>query len=148
RRLRERIADAIPQLVYVYDLRARRMRLVNCQITTMLGYPQDAVQGTEGPLFGELLHPEDVAVRDRQQADLAAVGEGFLECEYRVRHANGAYRWLHCRETVFTRTPEGEPWEIMGTADDITDRKRLGQLLATSVVEPKAVGKQLQQFRE
>src|SRR5262245_54426859 len=51
--LRERITEAMPDLVYVYDLRAQRIRWVNHQIGTLLGYPPEKLQSQAGPLFGE-----------------------------------------------------------------------------------------------
>src|SRR5436853_3163162 len=38
-------------------------------------------------------------------------------------------RWLHSSHTVFSRTPEGKPLLILGTAQDITERKRLEEQL-------------------
>jgi len=148
-RLRERIADMLPDLVYVYDLDAQRMRLVNRQVSTMLGYTPEVVQGTSGPPFGEFLHPDDVAAQKaRVQEFSTAAQDEFLTSEYRVRHVDGAYRWLQSRETVFTRTPEGRPQEILGYAVDITEQKRLSTMLQQQTLDPKEMGRRLKMFRE
>ena len=47
-----------------------------------------------------------------------------VDLEYRVKHASGDWHWLWARETVFNRRPNGAAWQIMGTAQDITERKR------------------------
>jgi PAS domain S-box-containing protein len=147
--LRARIADTIPELVYVYDLSAQRTRMVNRQVTAVLGYAPEEVQGKSGPVFGDLLHPEDVAsCVARSQVWATAETGTFLETEYRVRHVNGEYRWLRSRETVLTRTPEGQPHEILGLALDVTERKRLGQLMQQRSITLKEVGPRLQRFRE
>ncbi len=147
-RLRERIAEAIPELVYVYDLAAQQLRLVNRQVTVVLGYVPEEVQGQPG-LFGELLHPEDrAACAARLQAWAAPDASDALTCEYRVRHATGDYRWLHSRETVLTRGPEGAPRELLGMARDVTDRKRLAQLAQQRTLTLKEVGQRLQRLRE
>jgi PAS domain S-box-containing protein len=147
--LRERITEAMPDLVYVYDLRDQRMRWINQQIVTILGYPPEKLQGQGGPLFGDLLHPDDVPVVAARVQDLASADPRTpVETECRVRHANGEYRWLRVRETVFQRTPEGEPQEVLGTAQDITERKRLQRLLQEQPIDPRALGTRLQQFRE
>src|SRR5262249_22273723 len=93
--LRARITEAMPDLVYVYDLRAQRTRWVNHQLVTLLGYPPERLQGQAGPLFGDLLHPDDVAAMAARVQDLAEADPRTpLETECRVRHATGEYRWL------------------------------------------------------
>jgi PAS domain S-box-containing protein len=147
--LRARIADTIPELVYVYDLQAHQTRMVNRQITAVLGYAPEDVQEKSGPLFGDLLHADDVAAFIARATHwLTAATGASVESEYRVRHFNGEYRWLHSRETVLTRTPEGVPQEILGMARDVTDRKRIGQLFQQRTITPKEVGRRLQRFRE
>jgi PAS domain S-box-containing protein len=147
--LRARIADMLPDLVYVYDLSARRLRMVNRQVTAVLGYAPDEVQGKTGPVFGDLLHPDDVAPNTaRAQAWATAETGAFAESEYRVRHVSGEYRWLRSRETVLTRSPEGVPLEILGLARDVTERKRLGRLMQQRKMTLKELGPRVQHFRE
>jgi PAS domain S-box-containing protein len=147
--LRARITEALPDLVYVYDLRAQRTRWINHQSVPLLGYSPDTLQGQVGPLFGDLLHPDDGAVLAARVQDLAdAAPQTPLETECRVRHASGEYRWLRLRETVLQRTPEGTPQEVLGTAQDITERKRLQRLLQEQPLDPRALGARLQQLRE
>jgi len=45
------------------------------------------------------------------------------ELEYRVHHADGSLRWFLTRGTVI-RNPDGAPRRIIGTAIDVTDRKK------------------------
>ncbi len=53
--------------------------------------------------------------------------QSIVEVEYRVRHANAEWQWLHRRDTLFEHDGEGKPSQIFGTAQDITDHKRLEQ---------------------
>jgi len=66
------------------------------------------------------IHPEDV---DQTLATVhgARSGEGYI-MEYRVRHANGSYRWIEdsCR---VIRDDVGTPAKFVGVWMDITDRK-------------------------
>src|SRR5262249_37948530 len=104
RRLLERIADTMPDIVYLYDSVTQQTVYIHRQITPVLGYAPDQLQGASGP-FHPLLHPEDTEVFAEQQQQLATAVDGArLEALYRVRHANGSYRWLRSRETVFRRT--------------------------------------------
>jgi diguanylate cyclase (GGDEF)-like protein len=46
------------------------------------------------------------------------------EFEMRVRDIDGNYHCFICRETIFRRTPDNKPHLILGTAQDITERKQ------------------------
>jgi len=48
----------------------------------------------------------------------------FVEIEYRLQDAQGQWRWLYSRDTVFSRTTDGRVKETLGTSYDITDRKQ------------------------
>ena len=43
---------------------------------------------------------------------------------YRVRHIQGDYRLLRCRQKVFSRDQAGRAKCILGVASDITDEAR------------------------
>ncbi|MGE0683798.1 MAG: PAS domain S-box protein [Candidatus Binatia bacterium] len=147
--LRVRITEAMPDIVYLYDLTQPCVRWVNQQLLTILGHPPEKLQGHVGPLFADLVHPDDrQALADRLR-DVSGAGPGTpVETECRVRHANGEYRWLRLRETVCTRSPAGAPQELLGTAQDITDRKRIVTLLQDQTLHYADIGPRLKQFRE
>lgn len=147
--LRLRITDSLPDLVYVHGLTPPQLRWVNQHLTTLLGYAPERLQHAAGPLFQELVHPDDEVVMARRLRDLVSADAAApLETECRVRHANGEYRWLRLRETVCTRSPDGAPTEILGTAQDITSRKRVTQALQTATVTYAEVGPRLRAFRD
>lgn len=147
--LRLRITDALPDLVYVYCLTPPQLRWVNQHLTTLLGYAPERLQHAPGPLFHDLVHPDDTSIMARRLRDVVSVDATVpIETECRLRHANGEYRWLRLRETVCTRSPEGVPTEILGTAHDITGRKRVTQALHTATVAYAEVGPRLRAFRD
>src|SRR5262249_8238638 len=47
-----------------------------------------------------------------------------LEIEYRMKHRDGEWRWVASREMVFMRDADGWPLEILGVAQEITERKQ------------------------
>jgi PAS domain-containing protein len=74
----------------------------------------------------ELVHPDDYDRLVAYYTQIHAAQDGeILEIEYRVRHANGEWRWLCNRDAVFSRDANGQVTQIIGTAQDMTDRKRL-----------------------
>jgi PAS domain-containing protein len=59
------------------------------------------------------------------EAKLATAKDGeVLQNELRVKNAAGEWRWLHTWEVILSRTPEGLPEQIVGTAIDVSDRKQ------------------------
>jgi len=148
-RVQERIADTLPEVLYRYDLVDHYLVYVNRQIIGVLGYPPEKVTGKSAAVLRKLLHPEDVArFLTCLHRWATAVDGDVVETEYRVKHASGEWRWLQGRETVFTRTAAGVPHQILGTAQDITARKRLEELLQERRLHRQEVVAHLRQFRD
>ena len=88
----------------------------------LLGLPQDERTGSRTKAFVNI-HPDDRAVAD---AAFEAIVEGRTErydFEYRVRQADGEWHWLHVRGRSL-RDAAGKPCRLVGSASDITGRKR------------------------
>lgn len=129
----ERIADATPNIIYIYDLAEQRNVYVNCAVFNILGYTSEQIQAMGGRLFPTVLHPEDLANLPARLQQLGDREDGeILEHEYRMRNASGEWRWLMSRDTVFTRNPDGTPKQVLGTAQDITERKQVLEALRSS----------------
>jgi two-component system sensor histidine kinase UhpB len=76
--------------------------------------------------LAELIHPDDHAVTVAHFNQLAADTAGSIfENEYRMKHSNGEWRWLRSRDVVFSRNAAGLPEQLLGMAEDITERKRV-----------------------
>jgi PAS domain S-box-containing protein len=120
----ERVADASPVLIYVFDLVSSRTLYCNQALTSVLGYTQDDLRRMDFSLTRTLIHPDDrsliAAIPDRFAT---ATDHDAIEYEYRLRHANGEWRWLAVREVVFLRDESGAPCQVLGAVIDVTDRK-------------------------
>src|SRR5262245_55921894 len=70
------------------------------------------------------MHPDDWSPFLDHLGRLASLrDEETADFEYRMRHNNGAWRWFHSRDKVFTRNADGSVRDIIGAATDITERK-------------------------
>ncbi|MEG4807085.1 PAS domain S-box protein [Microcoleus sp. F8-D3] len=127
------IADSNPNLLYVYDVIEQRNVYTNRQISTMLGYTAEEIQDMGTAMMPILVHSDDLPkfFESIQKIDEAKDGE-VIECQYRMKHKNGEWRWMHSWDTVFLRTADGKPKQILGTANDITDRKLAQEKLLAS----------------
>jgi PAS domain S-box-containing protein len=122
----ERIAETTPGLLYVYDLVEQQNVYLNSQVTKLLGYAPEKIQYLGTEFIPQLMHPEDYAQLMSVFKQFDSVQDGdIIENEYRMKHANGEWRWFGSRDSVFTRNPDGSPHQIVGMAFDITDRKQL-----------------------
>jgi diguanylate cyclase (GGDEF)-like protein/PAS domain S-box-containing protein len=62
-----------------------------------------------------------------------------LECEYRIQHQDGGYRWMLCRGlALFDRNQK--PYRMAGSQSDITNRKRIEQELIHKALHDELTG--------
>ncbi len=87
----------------------------------MLGLNQTTGENKTDTWF-TLVHPED---RPQLQAAITAHCQGTVlhfSHEHRMLHADGTYRWMHCRGAL-VRNERGEAYRMAGSLTDITERK-------------------------
>ncbi len=131
----QRILDSSPNVLYVYDLGSVRLVYVGGRVS-LLGYAAEQFRALADPGLYGLVHPEDRPRLQATRQPLAVAGpEGVVEVELRARHADGSWRWLHCREVVFSGL-DGGTGQALGVAQDVTERKAVeAQLLRTQRLE-------------
>lgn len=125
------ITDAIPNLLYIYDLIEERNVYINRAIETVLGYTVEEIKKMETIFLPSLIHPEDinkVVGEHKKRFSTAKVGD-IIEIEYRIKHKNNQWRWVSSRESIFSKTTTGEPKQIIGIIKDITIRKQTEEAL-------------------
>ncbi len=133
-RFLENIADTAPAVIYVYDLVAQRNVYASRGMGEILGYTPEEVQAMGTSVFDRLLHPEDLALLGERLARQLALADGqTFDTEYRMRRADGEWRWLQSRELVFRRTEDGAPGQILGFALDVTGRRQAEQVARAQV---------------
>ena len=79
--------------------------------------------------YAQHIHPEDRSLVCRKQMEGRKVGQQLLE--YRFRHKDGTYRWLH-DEFNLVRDKQDAPLEYIGSLIDITATKEAQEKLALS----------------
>ncbi len=122
----QQITATIPGILYVYDLILERNVYSNRQMADILGYTPEEVQAMGQDAMPTLLHPDDLPRAAEYRTMQAQATEGAILCfEYRMRSREGSWRWLLSREVVFTRAANGQPQQILGIAQDITERKQV-----------------------
>ena len=93
--------------------------------------------------WNELVHPEDFPHYRSALRDCLKGIARRLDCEYRVRHANGAYRWIEDRG-VPVRNAAGQAVRLVGAVTDVTVRKESERALREALDRQTATAEVLQ----
>jgi PAS domain S-box-containing protein len=121
----QQITDFAPSIIYIYDVIENRNVYSNRNIGESLGYNIEEIQAMGETLLPTLMHPDDLARYAEHFPRLMAAQDGqAIEFEYRMKHKNGEWHWLLSRDTIFERLPDGSVKSYLGTAQDVTERKR------------------------
>lgn len=144
----QKVADTAPYILYIYDLVNQQIFYVNEQVNILLGYTIAEIQAMDVNSSVEVIHPEDLEQLPAHLVKLARAEEGdIIEIDYRVRHSSGEWRWFHFREVIFTRTTDGKPQQILGTAQDISERKKAEVALQLQIEKERLMAGITQQIR-
>ncbi|MGA2737790.1 MAG: EAL domain-containing protein [Bryobacteraceae bacterium] len=88
----------------------------------MLGYAEADIGEGLNEWFSRV-HPEDRdKLRELSLAAQAGGSSGAFECEHRVRHREGSYRWMRSRGAA-VQDAEGRAVRMAGSMSDVTDSK-------------------------
>jgi PAS domain S-box-containing protein len=85
-----------------------------------LGYDSDEVGKTIDDFFSKV-HPDDVSIV-KKKLDKHFKGEEYV-VEYRMKCKNNEYKWIRSKGTIHTWSDDGNPLRMIGTNEDITDKK-------------------------
>ncbi|HEU4533546.1 MAG TPA: PAS domain-containing protein, partial [Polyangiaceae bacterium] len=111
------LADALPQIIWVSDLEGRLVHLNRRWFEYTGQAPGERLD------WSPSVHPDDLPAVQLLWARAHGAGEG-CESHYRLRRADGAYRWFLGRVEP-SRDEGGKIVRWVGTATDVDDRKRL-----------------------
>ncbi|WBA40783.1 PAS domain S-box protein [Hymenobacter canadensis] len=132
-RFTTRINDTIPVIVYLFDIQAQRMIYLNRQMEQILGYSEADLKELGDDIVQHMFDPQGLQDVAGKQEFLANMTDQQLSTgEYRVRHRDGSWRWIWVRSRVFLRDAQGRVQQLLGSAEDITERKLTEQALRQS----------------
>ncbi|HEX7504776.1 MAG TPA: PAS domain S-box protein, partial [Syntrophales bacterium] len=120
--------DAGGMGMWAWDLQTNRM-MWNPKEYELMGLPAgDGVVDAEE--FFRYVHPEDAPELRDSLGDVIAHGSLFVR-EFRIARADGQIRWLASVGRVI-RTASGQPLSFIGINYDVTDRKKMLEVLRES----------------
>ncbi|MBI3189985.1 MAG: PAS domain S-box protein, partial [Ignavibacteriales bacterium] len=115
----EKVLSITDEIVYDWDF-TKKKTVWSGTLHAVLGYSPEEIGG-EALAWEALIHPDE-RQQVSQQINEALVKSSTLEIEYRLRHKNGEYRFIHDRAFIF-RDGNGKAIRSLGSITDITERK-------------------------
>jgi PAS domain S-box-containing protein len=150
----KKIADAIPAIIASYHIGTGKYSFLSGGLKKLLGYePQRGME--EGiSFFISIIHPEDheplmkknTAALSKANEQKGSQEEEIVEFEYRMRHANGEYRWFYTYGTVFSRDANGQVDQVINISLDITENVKAEQVLLQKTHELQMSNASLEEF--
>ena len=129
RMIKERLQHLIttsPTIIYACEPSGNfDATYISDNVFDQLGYrPQEFIE--QAGFWADRIHPDDRAHVIANIPNLFVLG--YWESDYRFRHKNGTYRWMHDRLRLI-RDEAGQPVEIVGSWIDVTDQKAAEQAI-------------------
>ena len=121
----EQLCRILPDLIYVLDLKARKLAFVSDRLTEMLGYTLDDIHEM-GDTFDPIMVVEDrtpFALNISERFNNLQIGEK-VEFMMSFRHKNGQILTLRNRGTVLKKDVEGRNHFLILTAEDVTESQQ------------------------
>ena len=107
----------------------------------IVGYTLEELSPVSIETWIKLTHPDDLK-RSNELLERHFAGETeYYECEARMKHKSGEWIWVLDRGKVFEWDKDGKPIRMIGTHQDITERKR-------AVEELKKKNEELRRFNK
>ncbi len=120
---------------WVYDLSTNLVH-GDANATRLFGVPENPAGVDAEAYFGKL-HPDDVPPARERVANAIGKGEPYQEI-YRVRAADGGWRFLHLRGAV-EFAEDGTPLSMQGVALDVTAQRLMEEQLGQREARYKAL---------
>jgi len=121
----KRVTDVTPGVIYVFDLETQCSVFTNRSMAGLLSYTPEEGAAMGDNVAATLMHPDDLARFPAHLERVRALRDGEIaEFEHRMRDRAGEWHWFHSRDAVFARDAAGVVSQLIGTAIEITERKR------------------------
>ena len=121
----EAVTRATADCLYIFDIHDNEFRYQNTTVQAFLGYEEEelaALAAEDKDFYVHVGHP------DEHQQALAALQEQrsmrlgqYSDFRYRLRRADGQYRWHRLRVMPFSAKEDGTPREVLGILRDVHD---------------------------
>ena len=123
------LLDHSPSVLLAWKIDGEKIipHLVSENVVRLLGC--SVPEAMQSSWWSGRVHPEDREIAERGIGE--ALAHGTSQCEYRLRHQDGAYRWINDNRRLVRNSAEAAV-ELVGVWMDITERKAADEALRES----------------
>jgi len=117
----ESILNAIPGVVYVYDIEEKKTIFINKNIFEATGIKPEQIQQSATDVYKSLIHPEDLELFERHRERIKNQDEVISQVEYRLKNKKGHWTNIISRDLVFERDAKGTSIQYIAATTDISE---------------------------
>jgi PAS domain S-box-containing protein len=131
------ITESVPNIIFVYDVLNDKEIYSNRTLASTLGYTKAEAKAMGKNIMKTLVHPDDFGALQERNNNIISYGRKnkVFEVFYKIKHANGNWRWHRSLSKIFKYNSKGLPWQILGVTEDVTDRKLADDKLQKAYVD-------------
>jgi len=112
----------------------------------IIGYTLDEISPVSIETWMKFAHPDDLK-GSGEQLEAHFRGEiAYYDYESRMKHKNGEWVWVLDRGKVVSWTDDGKPLLMLGTHQDITERKKAEEVLILAKQQAEEASKAKSEF--
>jgi PAS domain S-box-containing protein len=150
----EKITDVTPSIITTYNVNTGEYSFINDAIDKFLGYAPIRVMEEGVAFMASIVHPDDIqslmekntkALEDANQLT-GDFDEPVVEFKFRMRNAEGEYRWFHTYATIFERNELGLVESVLNISIDITDQEEAEKDLYTKNIQLQQSNTSLEEY--
>jgi len=128
-----RINDTVPSMVFLFDITQLSLTYSNRQTELLLGYTEMELKAMGPDIVSRLMDSDTVrTITEQWPAAGKLPAQKPVVFEYQVRRRDGEWRWLRLQLAAFTRQPDGQPIQLIGSAQDVTAARQIQEDLRHS----------------
>ena len=127
----EKINNTSPAIIYVYDISLNKEVYTNHKLPELLGYSREDLKNLGAQYVQQLRHPDDAGLIAAHKEKIRSANDGeIISFEQRLRDKAGSYHWIRNYESVFKRSTDNKPTQVIGVALMIDHEKQIAEALA------------------
>ena len=120
--------------------------VLNSRWAEIIGYTLEELSPVSIEIWAKFAHPDDLKTSSELLKKHFRGELDYYETDARIKHKDGRWIWVLERGKVTQWSKDGKPLIMMGTRQEITDRKLMEESLLQSVITAETANKAKSQF--